>query len=468
MLIKLDAFIGQIYMLKGRIVKHTPNKNAWLLIMILLLALAAACGPAVPPETTEVNEETSDNTQETDTEMADSAASTDGSEITADAPAPSDAIPSEPEFSPIEVDSADYTTTDSGLSYYDITEGAGSSPVTGDIVSVAYTMWLESEEGPTLLDSTRGETTDFILGSEQVFEGWNEGMLSMKEGGSRQLIIPPELGLGEEGFGDFIPPNSTLILEVDLVAFRQSPKPSAVDANAFETTETGLQLHDIVVGDGETPVSGDSVTIEFAIWLQEDMVYVAGSEDQGGEFSFALGSGQAFPGWEEGMMSMATGGTRQLIIPPALGLGEQGVPGVVPPNATLVMEITLLSIRKPAVQTEVDEADYITTDSGLKYYDIEVGEGDMPAVGQLVSVHYTGWLEDGTKFDSSLDRGQPFQFPLGQGSVIAGWDEGVATMQVGGKRQLVIPADLAYGDSGSGIIPPGATLIFDVELLSFE
>jgi FKBP-type peptidyl-prolyl cis-trans isomerase len=83
----------------------------------------------------------------------------------------------------------------------------------------------------------------------------------------------------------------------------------------------------------------------------------------------------------------------------------------------------------------------------------------------MVSVHYTGWLEDGTQFDSSLDRGQPFSFPVDTGSVIAGWDEGVLGMKVGGKRQLVIPADLAYGDTGSGIIPPGATIIFDVELL---
>ena len=83
-------------------------------------------------------------------------------------------------------------------------------------------------------------------------------------------------------------------------------------------------------------------------------------------------------------------------------------------------------------------------------------------------VDYTGWLEDGTIFDSSVQRGEPFNFPIGQGSVIPGWDEGVATMKIGGKRQLVIPADLAYGDTGSGIIPPGATLIFEVELLDIQ
>jgi FKBP-type peptidyl-prolyl cis-trans isomerase len=102
--------------------------------------------------------------------------------------------------------------------------------------------------------------------------------------------------------------------------------------------------------------------------------------------------------------------------------------------------------------------------SGLKWQDIEVGTGPL-AVDKTAFVHYTGWLEDGTKFDSSVDRGRPFSFPVGAGRVIKGWDEGVATMKVGGKRRLIVPAKLGYGESGTGPIPGGATLIFDVELL---
>lgn len=106
------------------------------------------------------------------------------------------------------------------------------------------------------------------------------------------------------------------------------------------------------------------------------------------------------------------------------------------------------------------------TDSGLKYEDIEEGNGDTAAAGMAVTVHYTGWLENGTKFDSSLDRNDPFRFNLGRGMVIKGWDEGVEGMKVGGKRKLTIPAHLGYGQAGAGgVIPPNVTLIFEVELL---
>jgi len=106
------------------------------------------------------------------------------------------------------------------------------------------------------------------------------------------------------------------------------------------------------------------------------------------------------------------------------------------------------------------------TDSGLKYDDLEEGTGAEAVAGTQVTVHYTGWLTDGSKFDSSLDRNQPFQFVLGKGQVIRGWDEGVQGMKVGGKRKLTIPSQLGYGAAGAGgVIPPNATLMFEVELL---
>ena len=115
----------------------------------------------------------------------------------------------------------------------------------------------------------------------------------------------------------------------------------------------------------------------------------------------------------------------------------------------------------------------MTTATGLQIIDIKVGTGASPKTGQTCVMHYTGWLYSngakGTKFDSSVDRGQPFEFPIGMKRVIAGWDEGVATMQVGGKRTLIIPPELGYGARGAGgVIPPNATLMFDVELLGVK
>lgn len=132
---------------------------------------------------------------------------------------------------------------------------------------------------------------------------------------------------------------------------------------------------------------------------------------------------------------------------------------------------------KPAAPAEKaaakKESKMLTTPSGLQYEDTKVGTGESPKAGQTCVMHYTGWLwedgQKGKKFDSSVDNGKPFQFPLGQGRVIKGWDEGVASMKVGGKRTLLIPSDLGYGDRGyPGVIPPKATLLFEVELLGVK
>ena len=137
------------------------------------------------------------------------------------------------------------------------------------------------------------------------------------------------------------------------------------------------------------------------------------------------------------------------------------------------LAIVTLSIVSASILTMTDEATAqapVTTSSGLQIVDTQAGTGASPKQGQTAVVHYTGYLFDkgakGKKFDSSVDRGQPFEFPVGAGRVIKGWDEGVASMKVGGKRTLIIPPALGYGERGAGgVIPPNATLIFDVELL---
>jgi peptidylprolyl isomerase len=139
--------------------------------------------------------------------------------------------------------------------------------------------------------------------------------------------------------------------------------------------------------------------------------------------------------------------------------------------AALAATVCLTAAAAPATAQTTGAA--VTTPSGLKIIDTQVGTGASPKPGQTCVMHYTGWLYEngakGKKFDSSVDRGQPFEFPIGQGRVIPGWDEGVATMKVGGKRTLIIPPELGYGARGAGgVIPPNATLMFDVELLGVK
>ncbi len=154
-------------------------------------------------------------------------------------------------------------------------------------------------------------------------------------------------------------------------------------------------------------------------------------------------------------------------------------------TATVASSATKPQVAQPQTETLLAEAEplntdlnsdqsrviamaenIITTESGLQYVDLVEGTGESPTIGKKVRVHYTGTLTDGSQFDSSRDRGKPFEFVIGVGQVIKGWDEGVATMKEGGRRKLIIPSELGYGSRGAGgVIPPNATLIFDVELL---
>ncbi len=259
-----------------------------------------------------------------------------------------------------------------------------------------------------------------------------------------------------------------------------APEETSEDIPASEDSDTtitdsGLQYTELVAGDGPMAEPGDVVQVHYTGTLEDGLVFDS-SYNRGTPFEFVLGQGQVIQGWDEGIALMREGGEAILTIPPELGYGDQGAGEDIPPGATLIFRVELVnvqSVEEANQQQEeieiVNDENTTVTDSGLGYTQIEAGNGEMPASGDIVSVHYTGTLTDGTVFDSSYDRGEPFQFTLGQGQVIQGWDEGIALMSVGEKATLTIPPELGYGDRGAGnVIPPGATLIFDVELVAIN
>ncbi|MBC21769.1 MAG: peptidylprolyl isomerase [Candidatus Marinimicrobia bacterium] len=233
--------------------------------------------------------------------------------------------------------------------------------------------------------------------------------------------------------------------------------------NKLITTDSGLQYEIIKMGTGDKPLSTDKVEVHYHGTLEDGTVFDS-SVDRGETVTFPLN--RVIKGWTEGLQLMPTGSKFKFIIPPNLGYGSRPI-GSIPPNSTLIFEVELFNVEKPFVDKDFNlPAEEKTLESGLRYLDHIVGTGEAAVAGKEVVVHYSGYLADGTKFDSSHDRGTPFVFVLDQGRVIKGWDEGVAGMKKGGKRTLIIPPDLGYGERGAGgVIPPNATLMFEVELL---
>lgn len=249
-----------------------------------------------------------------------------------------------------------------------------------------------------------------------------------------------------------------------------TPVPLPTMSDKAVTTDSGLRYEDLTVGEGEPAAKDQLVSINYTGYL-EDGTRFDSSVERGEPIKFQLGAAQVIPGWDEGCSGMKVGGKRLLAIPPDLAFGADGAPPVIPPNATLLFEVEMLGVEPAPVVPDkpAEVAEYTTTASGLQYAIVQPGDGGLAENEDTVAVHYTGWLEDGTLFDSSLKRGAPFEFTLGAQEVIQGWDEGVTGMRVGEKRQLKIPGKLGYGAAGSPpLIPANATLIFDVELLEIK
>lgn len=359
----------------------------------------------------------------------------------------------------------DYIKTESGLQLKITNPGQGEFPKPGDNVTAHYTGKLLDG---TIFDSSiqRGTPFSFEVGTGQVIKGWDEGFQLLKKGAKATFIIPANLAYGERAMGS-IPPNSVLIFDVELLDIKPGLKIESFDIKGKPTMETasGVKYIKVKTGNGPKVEADCNVEFHYTAYLENGKIFDS-THKKGQTLKVLAGNRNLIPGLDEGLLLMQEGDKTRFIIPPQLGFGNSSN-GAIPANATLTFDIEMVKVNPKIIVKPypIEGKRVYNHESGLQYIIVEEGQGERVKGNQSVEMHYTGYLEDGTIFDSSIKRNQPFSFKLGLNQVIKGWEIGVPLMKVGDKMRLIIPSDMGYGDRAVGNIPPNSKLIFDVELL---
>jgi FKBP-type peptidyl-prolyl cis-trans isomerase len=354
-------------------------------------------------------------------------------------------------------DGATWTTTDSGLKYAVIKAGVGKpEAVPGDRVRAHYTGWLKDTGEKFDSSYDRNQPFQFLVG-QGVIEGWSEVVQLMPTGAKFRVEIPPELGYGERGSGQKIPPNATLLFDIELMPGPPKFQPANVDEQV--QVEDGLVYETVVEGEGEECSADDAFSMHYTLYTSDGQM-LQSSLATGQPLEATTDNDGMPPVFQKMPLRMKRGQLVRVETSREQGLGERQ------PTDTVVWYLQLVDVfpKLPLPEFGAPADDELeASDSGLKWKVLKEGEGESPNASDVVTVHYAGKLLDGTVFDSSYGRGKPMTFPLNR--VIPGWTEGVAMMKPGEARIFVIPPDLAYGDRSAGQIPPGSTLVFYVELI---
>lgn len=362
-------------------------------------------------------------------------------------------------------DVAPVQTTESGLKYCVLKPGQpGASPKFGDKVTCHYTGW--NTDGSVFDSSRNGQKpAEFVIG--EVVEGWNEALQLMTPGAHWKLVIPPGLGYGERGSPPRIRGNATLIFELELLAFEKGPDLPPFhpgDPAKQKTAESGLVYEPLVEGDGAAPKQDDHLELRFAIFTPKGRLLECTEKSQ--QVFRGKAAELPFRVLQLAPQYLKVGSRYRFEVPAEMAprLPWYGS-SFLPAGSMTVWEIELAAIKVPPAFTKPDPAKQVATASGLKYEVLKEGAGKQARVNDKVKVAYSGWLLDGTLFDSSKLREGTIEFDLTPGGLIQGWIEGVALMKEGATYRFEIPGDLAYGARGRGKIPPNATLVFEIELV---
>ncbi len=345
--------------------------------------------------------------------------------------------------------------TASGLEWGFLQKGRDeAAPAADDLVEVHYTGWLLDG---TRFESSRdrGQPASFAVNG--VIKGWTEVLQLMTPGARCKLVIPGDLAYGAAGQPPKIPANATLVFDVELLKITRMPKFRPGKPENQKTTASGVKWEVMKVGTGAQCSEKHGVALRFAIWSPEGQLLQC-SEKQNNHRISGLATKVQVTFLNDLFISSKVGEVLRLEVP------QKAFPDA--PNDT-VWEVELMSVNEVPTFRACDPTKVVTTQSGLQYEVIEVGTGESPKATDVVTANYTGWLTDGTQFDSSHARGEPMSFALN--GVIKGWTEGLQLMKPGGKFLFTIPGDLAYGARGRPpTIPANATLVFLVELVAVK
>jgi FKBP-type peptidyl-prolyl cis-trans isomerase len=350
-------------------------------------------------------------------------------------------------------------TTASGLQWGVLKPGSDeASPSATDTVEVHYTGWLTDG---TKFDSSRdrGEPARFPLNN--VIKGWTEGLQLMTPGARFKFVIPGDLGYGPQGAPQAkIPPDATLVFDVELLKVMRMPKLLPAHADKQKTLESGVKYEVTNVGTGELVGTDSVVSLRYAIFGADGTLAECSEQHNDHRIAGPVGN-LPVPFLKDVLADAKVGDKLRVEVPQAALPRSRG---------DTIWQLEVVS-QKPKPEVPKfrlpDAAKVVTTQSGLQYEVIAPGEGTSPKASDTVVAHYSGWLTDGTPFDSSYERGEPTEFGLNR--VIRGWTEGLQLMKPGAKFLFVIPADLGYGARGSEPkIKPNATLVFLVELVEVK
>lgn len=390
-----------------------------------------------------------------------------------------------------------------------------NKPKTGDFVSlnINYSLKINGKDSVLFDNKTQkgGTPVKFKLPPPDFKGDLYENIMSLSEGekGSFQInadsLFIKTFKMQQLPQG--VDPGSTITFNVELLKVESTETMKQTEQATLQKylkdnnitvspTKTGVYIAEQTKGTGPKIDSGAMVKLHFSISLA-DGTPLFNSYERGEPLKFQYGRKFDTPGIDEAIGTLSEGSKAIVVVPSSMGFADQGQGNLVPPYATLVYNVEIIDVMSKAefekeqaeekqkqeqmkAQAKADEKvklekylkdNNVTqkpTASGLYFIEKTKGTGAKAEPGKTVRVHYTGRLLDGTKFDSSVDRNEPFEFMLGQGQVIPGWDEGIGMLQVGGKATLIIPSELGYGEQDMGVIPPYSPLVFDVELIDVK